>query len=239
MLCAAPPSEAATAVSQLLPGERFDVLDISGGWAWGYCAADHYVGYVPETALNAIDAGCTHIVIATSALLFAGPDIKAQVVGAYPVGSRVAGTVDGAFLVLSSGACLHLRHLVPVDDIAPDPVSVACALNGMPYLWGGRGGGGIDCSGLVQFAFGRAGIAVPRDSDQQRAALGHALPDDEALRRGDIVFFPGHVGLMVDSENLVHANAFAMAVTIDPLSDVVARIAIDHAQPILSRRRMP
>jgi len=239
MLRAAPPSADTAAVSQLLPGEQFNVLDITGGWAWGYCAADHYVGYVPENALNANDAGCTHIVSAIGAILFARPDIKAPVIRTYPIGSRVSGTVDGAFLAVPSGGHLHLRHLVPTDAVAADPVSVSCTLIGMPYLWGGRGGGGIDCSGLVQHVLGRAGLAAPRDSDQQRAALGVALPDGVPLKRGDLIFFPGHVGLMVDEANLIHANAHAMAVTIDPLSEVVARIAVDHAQPILSRRRLP
>jgi cell wall-associated NlpC family hydrolase len=115
---------------------------------------------------------------------------------------------------------------------------VAESLIGMPYLWGGRGDGGVDCSGLVQIALAAKGIATPRDTDQQRTQIGHALPDEARLRRGDVIFFPGHVGLMVDEDRLVHANAHWMAVTIEPLAEVVARLAPHHDRPILARRRL-
>jgi cell wall-associated NlpC family hydrolase len=235
----AAPSDAATAVSQILPGEEFHLLDISGDWCWGYCAIDGYVGYLPTAALRAMDATPTHLVGTTGALVFARPDIKAPLLGTLPVGSRVAGTVVDGFLALADGGHLHPRHIVPIAARAADPVAIACSLAGMPYLWGGRGGGGIDCSGLVQIALARCGTSAPRDSDQQAASVGTALDADMPARRGDLIFFPGHVGLMVDGHHIVHANAYAMAVTIDPLADVVARIAADHAQPILNRRRLP
>jgi cell wall-associated NlpC family hydrolase len=229
----------APAVSQLLPGESFCVLDIGGDWSWGYCAADGYVGYVRSAALAPPGVDATHLVTAATALIFTAPDIKAPLAGTFPVGSRIAGRIAGEFLALDAGGYVHHRHCTAVDDHADDPVTVACALVGMPYLWGGRGAGGIDCSGLVQLALARCGRSVPRDSDQQRAAVGTALADDTPATRGDLVFFPGHVGLMVDAERLVHANAYWMAVTIDPLADVVARIATTHETPILARRRLP
>jgi cell wall-associated NlpC family hydrolase len=132
---------------------------------------------------------------------------------------------------------VHVRHVAAID-IALDPVDVASSLIGMPYLWGGRGADGIDCSGLVQRAFELAGIDAPRDSDQQREALGEALPDGTPAARGDLVFFPGHVGIMLDGERLVHANAWWMRVVVEPLVDVVERLAPQHSQPVTSRRRI-
>lgn len=232
------PDPAESATTQILHGEAFHVLDIRAGWAWGYCGHDHYVGYVPMAAL-ARDAGevPTHRVTGGDALLFATASIKAPAVMALPAGSLVAGTEDGAFLQTQDGF-VHLRHVTPVAQFAADPVAVARESLGLAYLWGGRGDGGVDCSGLVQTALGQCGIAVARDTDQQAGTIGRALGDDEALVRGDLVFFPGHVGIMADADTLLHANAYWMRVVEEPLADVVARLVDQYEQPVTARRRI-
>ena len=223
------PSHSAEASSQLLHGEGFAVLDISGGWAWGYCAHDHYVGYLPTEALKPRQ-DTSHVVSAREAPIFDAPSIKAPVVGTLTLGARLAGAIDNDFVGSETGF-VHRRHVAPLPA---DPVAIAKRLIDSPYLWGGRGAGGIDCSGLIQLAHELAGIRCPRDSDQQREGLGRLLDDSAPLMRGDLVFFPGHVGLMVDEGRMIHANAFWMAVTIEPLADVMARS--DH--PVLARRRL-
>ncbi|MDO6415676.1 NlpC/P60 family protein [Sphingomonas sp. BIUV-7] len=230
----AEPSSTARAVSQLVLGEGFDIFDVVAGWAWGRCAHDDYVGYLPVARLGPI-ADASHRIAVPSALVFASPDIKAPVLAHWPIGARFAGTENGAFLETEAGF-VHMRHALPLDA-RRDLLATATALIGQPYLWGGRGGGGIDCSGLVQVACDFAGIAAPRDSDMQREGLGTKLDPDAPALPGDLVFFPGHVGLMLDETRLIHANAFAMAVAVEPLVDVVARLHQEPA-PILKRRRI-
>jgi cell wall-associated NlpC family hydrolase len=229
------PHEEAPAVSQIVHGEGFALLEQAGGWAWGYSEADHYVGYVPAAALGSV-ATATHRVTASTALVFTRPDFKSPQSGSYPLGARIAGTIADDYLRVEDGY-IHLRHLSAIDAIT-DPVEAGLAMLGLPYLWGGRGAGGLDCSGLVQRALEFGGIAAPRDSDQQRDMLGTPLADDVSLMRGDLVFFPGHVGLMVDGERLLHANAFWMSTVVEPLADVVGRLAPAHAPPITARRRL-
>ena len=230
----------AEAVSQLLQGEAFSLLDSTGEWGWGYTAHDGYCGYVRlgEVARTAADP--THVVPVRSALVFAEPSIKTPMIAAYPMGAQIVveGTSEcGKFLAVAGG-WMSARHAVALTERTCDPVDRALQLMGAPYLWGGRGGDALDCSGLVQLVLGLAGIAAPRDSDQQMAALGRALADDEPLQRGDLVFFPGHVGLMADDDTLVHANAHWMQVVAEPLADVIARFPETTPQPVLARKRI-
>jgi hypothetical protein len=230
----------AEAVSQLLPGEGFALLDSAGDWGWGYGVHDGYCGYVRLDALTRDAAEPTHVVHVRRALVFAEASIKTPMVAALPMGSRFAvqGTSEcGKFLEVDGG-WMSVRHALALDALNCDPVDRALQLVGAPYLWGGRGGDALDCSGLVQLALMLAGHAAPRDSDQQMAALGRSLGDDEPLQRGDLIFFPGHVGIMADSETLVHANAFWMQVVAEPLADVIARFPETTPQPVLARKRI-
>lgn len=214
-------------VSQLLLGEAFAILDLSGGWAWGYSVHDHYVGYVAADALVGADEP-THFVVSRESLVMAAPSSRGAIVARLPMGARVEGAEQGEYLETPDGF-VPRQHLVAAGERAADPVALALALVGTPYLWGGRGVGGIDCSGLVQLVHGLAGIALPRDSDQQ-AGAGQAITGD--LQRGDLLFWPDHVVMLVDAATIVHANGHHMAVVVEPLADLIAR-----AGPPTGRRR--
>lgn len=217
---------AAPAVSELLFGEGFDIVDTrshaGGDWALGRCQADRYIGWVPLAALALPGAPATHRISARRAPIFADAGIKAPVQAELPHGARLAATPAGDFLALAGGGFVHARHAMPIAAPQwPGRFATAALFAGAPYLWGGRTPDGADCSGLVQAALAGEGIACPRDSDQQ-AALGVAVkwPAREA---GDIICWPGHVGLLLGADLLCHANAHWMAVVTEPLADVVAR----------------
>jgi cell wall-associated NlpC family hydrolase len=231
------PAVDAVAVSELLFGERFNVVDVADGWAWGYAARDHYVGHVPADLLAPGASAATHRIVAKAALAFAGPDIKTRVLRTLPMNAMLtADDHDDCFVRTDAGDFVHRRHVADVSDVAADPVAVALAFVGTPYKWGGRTYAGIDCSGLVQMALDACGVGCPRDSDMQAAALGQ--PAGGTPRRGDLVFFPGHVGIMADGRQLLHANAFHMATVVEPLDDVIDRLRPSHADPVRAVRRL-
>lgn len=229
------PSAFSGAVSELLRGEVFHALDLTTDWAWGFCGHDGYVGYVRRDALD-IREVATHRVTASAAPLFSAADIKSSIADYWPRGALLQGEAQGNFIACAEGY-VHVRHVATADRKETDWTVVAEHYLGLPYVWGGRGHRGVDCSGLVQVALGQCGLAVPRDTDLQREGIGSPLAEDAALTRGDIVFFPGHVGIMADETHLLHANAHWMTVLVEPLGDVIARLGSAES-PILARRRI-
>ncbi|MGI4876913.1 MAG: NlpC/P60 family protein [Janthinobacterium lividum] len=237
MLRAGPGDEHA-AVSALLYGETFDVFDVAGDWAWGQCSHDSYIGWIERTCLAPAATVPSHVVSSPTAAAFAEPDIKSAVVATLPLNARVEATrASGSFHhVAAAGGYLHDRHIAPLGAAGADPVALALAFVGSPYVWGGRTRDGIDCSGLTQAVLAAAGIACPRDSDQQRDQVGEAVGFADRAR-GDLVCFPGHVGILLDADTLIHANAFWMTTLAEPLAAVVERLAMVTATPISAIRR--
>ncbi len=236
------PAHDAPLDTEALYGERVTVYEDNGeGWYWGQLHGDGYVGWLPVNAVRAPGAPATHRVAALRTFVFPGRSIKAPPVDALSLGCRVAvaRTAD-EFAVLASGFCVPLRHLAPVASHDDDFVAVAERFVGVPYLWGGKTSLGLDCSGLVQVALAAAGIVAPRDSDMQEAALGTARPHDlAALRRGDLVFWKGHVAIVRDATTLLHANAYHMAVAVEPIAEAVARIAAAGSEIATIKRLHP
>ncbi|MCP4327882.1 MAG: C40 family peptidase [Alphaproteobacteria bacterium] len=229
--------------SQLLWGETFTVFERGADWLWGQCAHDGYVGYVAPADLDDEISAPTHRVAVPRSFLFATPSVKSDVRAALPMMARIAvgGERDG-YRTIGGGGWIHGAHIARFEDFEDDPVAVASRFLGVPYLWGGRTMLGIDCSGLVQIALQAIGIFAPRDSYMQETEIGDAvdIPADPAqLRRGDLVFFPGHVGFVDGAGGYLHASSHAGAVSLHPLADVVARAQRVHGHAISAVRRLP
>ncbi len=239
------PDDDAEQQSQLLFGEHFTLYDDADGWAWGQNSTDGYVGYVRSAALGTTVTEPSHRVAALRTFLYPRPDLKAPASDVLSLGAPVTVVEErDGYAALAGGGWVYAAHLSPWTQVEPDFVATALRLLGTPYLWGGRSSLGLDCSALVQIALAMAGIAAPRDSDMQRGELGRAVvpvtADAEGVefQRGDLVFFPGHVGLMLDERRLVHATAFTMTVTIEPLAAVVTRTDPTRGGGLLAVRRL-
>jgi cell wall-associated NlpC family hydrolase len=228
--------------TEALKGERVTVYEANDeGWSWGQLNADKYVGWLPSNALAAEGAPPTHKVAALRTLVFPGPSIKLPPLETLPLGAQLVVTrVEDRLAVTQTGGYVPAVHLEPIGDNEADFVAVAERFLGAPYLWGGKTSLGLDCSGLVQVALTACGLTCPRDSDMQEAALGTPLTADAAhsnFMRGDLVFWKGHVAIVRDRDSLIHANAFHMAVAIEPIAAAIDRIAA-AGSTVTSIRRM-
>jgi hypothetical protein len=203
------------AISELLPGEEFAVLEYAGGRAWGFCKADHVVGYVEAIALTGPIVP-THIVCERNAPVAADERVTSPVIAHLPMGARLHGHPCGGCLATEYG-CVSMSHLRPFADAEPDPVLVGERLLGVPYLAGGRSEQGIDAAGFVQLALALCGIPAPRMLDQL-AALGAAVADGAPAEPRDVALFEGGAGLMIDDLMMIHASAAAGKVAVEAAS---------------------
>lgn len=237
-----PKPEATTGIdTELLLGEDVNVFDRAAGWAWVQAQSDGYVGYLPETTLAIGTPLPSHHVIVPRTFLYPGPDLRFPVSAALSMGSRLtvvgeAETRGTRYLLLADGRAVVANHCLPLGAYAADDyVAIAVRFIETPYLWGGRSGFGIDCSGLVQLALQMTGRKAPRDSDMQALNLGAAISRDE-LRRGDLVFWKGHAGIMADDRTLLHANGHTMTVALEDFEAAVKRIGWLYEMPTGYRR---
>jgi cell wall-associated NlpC family hydrolase len=229
--------------TEAIAGELVTVYDEHEGWAWGQLNTDGYVGYLPIEALGALGPEPTHRVKALRTFVYPGPSLKLPAMDFLTLNSAVAvDTIEGEYAKLARGGYVHAIHLSDLNHREPDFAAVAERFVGTPYLWGGRTSLGLDCSGLTQTALAAAGIPAPRDSDMQEQGLGSPVAIDSGLsglRRGDLIFWKGHVGIMLDADNLIHANGFTMTTSVEPLRVAEERIRTKSYGPITSVKRLP
>ena len=198
-------SVTAMQTTQALLGERLMAFEVAGDWVWGQLARDGYVGYISRAAVSTDLSNPTHRVSVPSTFQYPLPDMKSQPALSLPMNARFE-IVEGGekFSKLKNGSFVFTKHIRTLNDADADFVGVAEKFLDVPYCWGGKTSQGLDCSGLVQTALEACGVLSPRDTDMQETQLGQNLliNDLDGLRRGDLVFWKGHVGIMSDQKTL-------------------------------------
>lgn len=215
---------------QAIFGADVTVIDRQDGFSFVQAALDGYCGWIATGALDPAMPPITHRVTEPATQIYPEPNFKTREIATLSLGARLSGVEDGKFLRLAGGGFVPIQH---VGQGFEDPVTVAELLLGTPYLWGGNSRNGIDCSGLAQMALTMAGIACPGDSDMQR----DAFPEVEEIRRGDLLFWPGHVALAVSPGLMIHATAWKMAVIHEGITEAIVRIDAAGDGPFLGARR--
>jgi len=222
---------------QALYGEQILVLEERDGYAFAQAAKDGYVGYVSADCLTHAQEP-THWVSAAATHLYTMNDFKSREAVALSFGSylTIVATHE-RFLETAQGYFVPKPHVREVGALFDDPIDVAALFLGSPYLWGGNSREGLDCSALVQASLLACGMPCPADSDMQEDTLG-SLTNDTEMKRGDLLFWKGHVAMVVDSETMIHSNAGAMSTVYEPIKDGIKRIEAQGDGPVTSHKRL-
>ena len=221
---------------QLLLGDGFEVIERREGFSFGRATKDGYCGYLPESALCA-PTKVTHWVSSPASHLYSEPRAQAAQSVSISFASRLCVLGQSGDFAETPHGFVPSGHLQPLGRWYNDPVEVAGLFLGSPYLWGGNSYSGLDCSGLVQLSLLACGRACPGDSDMQQA-LGEEVPEGADLQRGDLVFWKGHVAMMVDAELMIHATGAFMATVVEPAAEAMARIVAKTGGDVTARRRL-
>ncbi len=244
---------------QLNVGEAFCVLEEAENHAFGIRMLDGYVGWASTAFLSRKDVAYTHQILTQRAAFLSSADVKVtkpQNEHLLPFGALVeelrhpnpthqekaksAGWLvckDHHGKLVKEARYVRLSNIAPIGQLMEDPAAAAQLFLHTPYLWGGNSAFGIDCSGLVQAALLACGLPCPGDSDQQETRAGETIPVDAPLQRNDLIFWKGHVAMMLDPDTIIHANAHHMAVAIEPLAVASARIEASGGGQVTLRRR--
>lgn len=216
--------------SQLLLGEIFNVEARAGLFFKGTCQHDGYPGFVQANQLVPAKSRTTHFCDNSIGIIHADASIKSRGIMTIPMMARLKiekNSLKNGFLKVGELGWIPAEHVQPLPSLKQraDYVSHALTLLGTPYRYGGRSTLGMDCSGLVQTVLTRSGFSkIPRDADMQERSprLGQKI-DPANAQRGDIVFFPQHVGIMIGPDMIISATEKFAGVVIEALQDLTAR----------------
>lgn len=222
---------------QLLFGDSVTIEEELDGWSKIKASKDGYEGWLPTDRLGPIEPQ-THWIIAGSTHAYEKPDIKSRDLTSLSFGSRIRVLSEEDRFMETALGFIPAVHAVPAYSQLADPVAAAELFLGTPYLWGGNSRFGLDCSGLVQAALLACGIPCPGDSGDQEREVGELVPAGEPARRGDLLFWKGHVAWVAAGNLLLHANAYHMAVALEPMDQAIARIAAQGDGPVTAHKRL-
>ena len=224
------PNETSELETECLFGETLTIFDKYLDWYYCKLSTDNYCGWVQKHNLGKIIPS-SHRIVSNRTFLFKDSDVKSGCINYLPLGAQVCvKDIDKGWAKVYlfdnnnyKFAYIPSNHIIKIGDTVNDWVSIAEKLIGTPYVWGGRNSIGLDCSALLQLSYQTNGENIPRNSNDQSLLKKEIINNQNMLERGFAVFWKGHVGIMVDKLNCIHANAFHMEVSREPLVDIKAR----------------
>jgi cell wall-associated NlpC family hydrolase len=216
--------------SELYYGTELEVLEEQPRWVLTR-QTDGYLGWVYRPYLGEKPAPApTHLIVAPALEVHLEPEDTSQVVTRLVSGTGIlVEEARGTWSRISANktgwvSSKYLRSLADLpatlDDRRKSMIEDSQRMIGVPYLWGGTSGNGIDCSGFARLLHRWLGVAIPRDADMQ---YGAAKPIEPPFEAGDLLFFSAkdgdrkitHVGMSLGGWNMIHSSRGNNGVYVD------------------------
>ncbi|WP_420547063.1 NlpC/P60 family protein [Curvivirga sp.] len=223
---------------ELLRGEEVHIFEEKNGWCWVQSLRDRYVGYCEAKCFTKEKPNLTHRVNVLRSSIFKEASLKTLIIDQLSLNSEVEViNTDGKFSQLSCGGWVYSKHLISLNEYTlPFQAAAKLYLNS-PYIWGGNGHLGVDCSGLIQMAAYAAGHIIPRDTDMQEAFFEEEVDGLDNIQIGDLLFWPGHVAIYDGNDIALHANATEMMTCAHYLEFLLPHIEEQEGTPLRSIKR--
>lgn len=220
--------------SEVCYRSEVEILEEEEKWAFTR-QKDGYLGWVFKPHLaNGFASQATHLVLAPSYELRARPDARSEIITRLVSGTSVeVEEVRGEWAKVIANKTgwmpsflLRAIHEIPklIEDKRKTLIEDSARMIGVPYVWGGTNGNGIDCSGLARLLHKWVGLDLPRDADMQHRA---AKPIEPPLEVGDLLFFREigkerqitHMGISLGGWTMIHSSQGRNGVYVDDVQE--------------------
>ena len=200
------PSQKSEVSSQILYGEKFKILSKNKNWLKIKTLFDNYVGYI--NSLNYTNKfKPTHKIFKLKSRIYIKSKSKKilKTLNYLPFGSKISiENNDKKFIEYEKNKWIKKTDIKKIDHIEKNYLKIIKLFLNTKYVWGGKSYKGIDCSAILQLFFYYNGIFYPRDTKDQIKYFSKSN-ELQKFKKGDILFWKGHVAICIDSKKLIHA----------------------------------
>ena len=215
------PSEVSEVTSQILYGEKFKILSKNKNWIKIKVSFDNYIGYIKNK--NYVDDyRPTHKVFILKSNIFY--KLKNRTKYFLPFASRISIIQENKkFIEFEKNKWIKKTDIKKISHIEKDYLSVLKLFLKIKYIWGGKTYKGMDCSAILQLVYYYNNKFYPRDTKDQ-IKYSTKIAKRRIFKKGDIIFWKGHVAICINSKKLIHAYGPEKKVLIMPIKETIDRI---------------
>ncbi len=215
------PSRDSEVTSQIVYGEKFKILSSNKSWIKINTLFDNYVGYI-KNQQHTKKTISSHKVSILKARIFKNPNLRTK---SYLTFGSELSLIDQNknFIKIQKNKWIKKKDIKKIDHKDKNFVKIFKKFLKVKYVWGGKTYKGIDCSALLQIFFYYNNSFFPRDTKDQLKFLKGNLKKRK-FKKGDIIFWKGHVAMCLNSKNLIHAYGPKKKVLIMPIIQTINRI---------------
>jgi gamma-D-glutamyl-L-lysine dipeptidyl-peptidase len=215
------PARFSEVTSQILYGEKFKILSKKKSWIKIKTSFDNYIGYIKNKDYIK-NHNPTHKVFSLKANIFDRLNNKKK--EHLPFGSKISIIQeDREFIEFEKNQWIKKKNIKKIHHIEKNYLKILKLFLKTKYFWGGKTYKGIDCSAILQLIFYYNNKFYPRDTKEQIKYSSKNIKK-KIFKKGDIIFWKGHVAICINSKKLIHAYGPEKKVLIMPIKKTIERI---------------